>query len=271
MSDEELIDLLEKANETGDPAFDIAKANPALTLDDIYRLQLGYKKRQAANGDPIVGYRVSVSSRNGILESVKLGLAPPEAGDAPLRPMFTTLLQSNLGSDGCLVECEPQNYLYAEAEVAVIMGERLSGPNVTPEQARAAVKGLHAGFDMAQLVKESRFSYLHRVASACTRTDTRIILGPKMTPPTIDLRLEGILVSIDGVGRASATAWECLGDPMNAVAFLANKLGEYGEALEPGQIVVTGVCPYPQRIAPGERLATAEFTNLGRVNARVKV
>ena len=90
-----------------------------------------------------------------------------------------------------------------------------------------------------------------------------------MTPPIIDLRLGGVLVGVNGQPRASASAWERLGDPMNSVVFLANKLAQFGEAIEQGQIVITGVIPYPQRMQPGDVVACAEFTRLGSVTSLV--
>jgi 2-oxo-3-hexenedioate decarboxylase len=270
-ADEKLIDLLEQARESGDPRHDIARALPGATNDDGYRLQLAYKKRLARRGDPHVGYRISMTSRNGMAEAVALGLVPKAAADAPLTPAFTSLSLSNLGSPGQVVRRDPAHNLYAEAEVAMVMARRLEGPHVTAAAARAAVGGLYAGFDMAQIPLENPFSFPHRLAAACSPIDTQIMLGAKMTEPTIDLRLEGILVSVNGEPRASATAWESLGDPMNTVAFLANKLAQFGEALEPGQVIITGVCPYPQRLQPGDIVACAEFTRLGSVTALVSV
>ena len=268
-SDEKLIDILERARETRNSQDDIMHMVPGLTLDDAYRLQLKYKRRLARNGDPHVGYRLSMTTRNGLKEAVALGILPPEAADRPLHPIFTSLSQSNLGGSDRTVKRDPRCYLYAEAEVAMVIGKRLEGPKINAAQARAAVGGLYAGFDMAQIPMKSLYSLPHTVASACAPTDTQILLGAKMTEPTIDLRLEGILVSVNGEARASATAWECLGDPMNAITFLANKLAQFGEALEPGQIVITGVCPYPQRIKAGDVLVCAEFTRLGSVTGLV--
>lgn len=268
--DEELLDMLERARETGDPAHDIAKAIPNLTPDDAYRLQLGLKKRLAQRGDAHVGYRLSMTSRTGMAESIALGILTEEAA-GKIQPVFTSLSASNLGSATQVIKRDPNYTLYAEAEVAMVMGRRLQGPHVTAAQARQAVGGLYAGLDMAQIPKNSPFGFLHKVASACAPVDTQILLGSKMTEPTIDLRLEGILVSVNGQPRASATAWESLGDPLNGVAWLANELAKQGAALEPGQIVITGVCPYPQRLGPGDVVACAEFTRLGTVTALVSV
>jgi len=269
VSDEKLVDILERARESRNPQDDIARSVTGLTLDDAYRLQLNYKRRLARNGDRHVGYRLSMTTRSGLKEAVALGILPPEAADRPLQPIFTSLSQSNLGSSDRAVKRDPRCHLYAEAEVAMVIGKRLEGPNITAAQARAAVGGLYAGLDMAQIPMGSLYSLAHNVASACAPVDTQILLGAKMTEPTIDLRLEGVLVSVNGEARASATAWECLGDPMNAITFLANKLAQFGEALEPGQIVITGVCPYPQRIKAGDVLVCAEFTRLGSVTGLV--
>ncbi len=268
--DEELLDILERSRETRDPAADITKAVPGLTMDDAYRLQLALKKRLAQRGDPHVGYRLSMTSRTGMAESIALGIISKEAAANPT-PVFTSLSASNIGSQSTVIKRDPGYNFYAEAEVAMVIGKRVQGPNVTAAIVQQAVAGLYAGFDMAQLPKNNPYGFPHRVAAACAPVDTQVILGSKMTEPTIDLRLEGILVSVNGQPRASATAWESLGDPLNGVAWLANELAKHGEALEPGQIIITGVCPYPQRLQPGDVVATAEFTRLGTVTALVSV
>lgn len=265
--EEELLELVDRALAGHNPEDDILKRAPDLTVDDAYRLQIAHKRRLAERGDAHVGYRISTTSRNGVAEAVKLGIVSPDALDQPIRPMFTSLSASNIGGPDRRVQRQAGRYLYAEAEVAFVMEKRLAGPGVTAETARAAVRAVHAGFDMAQLVQANTFSLQHRLASSCSPADTTIILGGQASFPTFDLRTEGILVSIDGRERASATAWETLGGPYNALAWLANKLGELGAAIEPGHVVITGVCAYPQRIESANVIATAEFTRLGTVTA----
>jgi 2-keto-4-pentenoate hydratase len=267
VDDETLIDLLEKARESGDPEHDITTSAPGLTAADGYRLQIGYKKRLARKGDAHIGYRISMTSRAGMAEAAVLGLISQEMAAGPPMPVFTGLSASNLADTNNVVRRRPGRYLYAEGEVVLLIDKPLAGPAVTTVTARAAIGVLYAGLDMAQIAKERRFSWPHTLASTCSPADTTIVLGTHAIPASLDLRTEGILISVDGQERSSATAWETLGGPLNCLVWLANELAKYGERLEPGQIVVTGVCAYPQRIRPEERLACAEFTRLGAVAA----
>lgn len=269
LTDDQLLDLLERAAKEEDPALDIEK-HASLTRDDAYRLQLAYKRRLAEAGDPHLGYRISMSSRNGILESVALGLLPEEAANT-ISPVFSSLSASNIGSQDEVVTVRPGNFAYIEAEVGILIGERLQGPGVTPTSALRAVAGFLPGIDLPQISKNHQYGLLHILSTMATPLDTTVIFGSKLTPPTIDLPLEGIVVSVNGQPRASSTAWECMGSPMNALSWLANELAKHGAALEPGQLVITGVCPYPQRLAPGDTSARADFTNLGSVSVRVSV
>lgn len=57
-------------------------------------------------------------------------------------------------------------------------------------------------------------------------------------------------------------------DPLNAVAWLANTLGEHGIALEPGHLVMTGALHAAAPMAVGD-VFRAEFDRLGPVTVRV--
>jgi 2-keto-4-pentenoate hydratase len=97
----------------------------------------------------------------------------------------------------------------------------------------------------------------------------QFIFGSKLTSPTIDLRTEGIVVSVNGKSVAAGVAWDLMGDPVNVVVATANHLAKYGECLRAGQLLVTGTPVWPPRVVPGEtHTVRAEFTRLGSVSAR---
>ncbi|MFD5258310.1 hypothetical protein ACFWM5_36540 [Streptomyces bobili] len=78
---------------------------------------------------------------------------------------------------------------------------------------------------------------------------------------------------VNGRVVARGTGEDVLGNPASAVAWLANKLAEFGVALEVGQVVVSGSMTRPVFLgastpdaAPGEAAAiTADFGSLGVV------
>ena len=56
-----------------------------------------------------------------------------------------------------------------------------------------------------------------------------------------------------------------LGDPLKALAWLANELRGLGITLRAGQVVTTGTCHPPLAILPGDFCA-ADFGVLGKVS-----
>ena len=55
-----------------------------------------------------------------------------------------------------------------------------------------------------------------------------------------------------------------LGNPATAVAWLANKVHEFGVRLEPGHVILPGSCTRAVDVAAGD-VITAEFAGLGSV------
>ena len=63
---------------------------------------------------------------------------------------------------------------------------------------------------------------------------------------------------------ASGRGEIALGNPLNALAWIANKLPKYGKQLKAGEIVTTGVCMPVYTAKAGERIR-ADFGELGIV------
>jgi 2-keto-4-pentenoate hydratase len=59
-----------------------------------------------------------------------------------------------------------------------------------------------------------------------------------------------------------------LGNPMNSIRWLAEKLGQYGRALRPGDIIMTGSFVRQFPLQAGD-IAVAEFSGIGRVEVEI--
>jgi 2-keto-4-pentenoate hydratase len=68
----------------------------------------------------------------------------------------------------------------------------------------------------------------------------------------------------DGEEVAAGTGADVLGDPCEAMVWLANELRENGLGLRAGDLVITGACTPPHPIAAGDAMV-ADFGALGRV------
>jgi 2-keto-4-pentenoate hydratase len=76
----------------------------------------------------------------------------------------------------------------------------------------------------------------------------------------VSLILNGALV-VEGCGA------NVLGDPRVALTWLANHLAARGEGLKADQVVTTGTCVRPTKIAPGDHVV-GDFGPLGTAEAR---
>ena len=85
--------------------------------------------------------------------------------------------------------------------------------------------------------------------------------GPALATEAIEYEHNGDLVG-------TYTAAEVMGNPLNALAWLANHLATRGLALKPGDIVMSGAVSKLLRPKPGDTIG-AKYARLGAVNMKV--
>lgn len=68
---------------------------------------------------------------------------------------------------------------------------------------------------------------------------------------------------------AQASGDAVMGDPYASLAWLANKLAEYGRSLEPGQYVMSGSFTRQFPLQAGDQAQT-RFSGIGTVAVRVR-
>ena len=254
-SPQQQLDFLEEQISSTQPYVDIIEKIPDLTWDDAYRLQFALAKRKIAKGDRLVGYKAAYTSR---AMQQDRGVAGPIIG---------SLMRSGSFEEGKPIKLRDSIETLAEPEIAVLLNRDLKGPGVTHEEALLAVEGIFPAIEIAEQThggsKRSR-----QMGIAIHKSNGGIMLGAPMSSPRgIDLRLEGMVISINGEVRGSATGVEVLGDPLSLVAVIANKIGDYGEMLEAGMILMTGSIVTATPVKPGDDL-TVEFTRIGSLHAR---
>jgi 2-keto-4-pentenoate hydratase len=253
MSDEELLDWLEaQVSGTAAPK-DLIEHAPELTLDDAYRLQFGLMRRRAAQGDALIGYKAAYTSE---AMQKSFGMSEPAIG---------SLTRSLLFAENAPYPVKPGR-TNIEPEVAALMKSDLSGPGVTVADALRAIEGLIPAIEIAPSpIGGSTRS--RQMGTAVHKVTGGIVLGSRLTPPHgIDLRLEGCVISVNGVAKDSGTGVEVMGNPLNVIAHIANVLGRYGEGLKAGMVVMTGSVVQAVPVVAGDRVLV-EFARLGRVQS----
>lgn len=166
---------------------------------------------------------------------------------------------------GDVLASDDMHMRVVEAEFAYLMGADVP-PGAGPDEVLAAVDGLH----LAVEVPDSRFTHFETVGApqlladcACTG---RFVLGPEV-PGWAEHHLATWETSvwINGERAATGSGGNVLGDPRNALAWIAEDLHRHGRGLRAGELVTTGTTTAPVPVGPGDEVR-ADFGELGEVS-----
>jgi 2-keto-4-pentenoate hydratase len=96
-----------------------------------------------------------------------------------------------------------------------------------------------------------------------------MIMGGEMhSVRQFDLRYTGMVVEKNGDIIATAASGAVMGNPAQAVAWLANKLAEFELALEEGELVLSGALSGAVHMQAGDILKATFGSGLGAVGVR---
>jgi 2-keto-4-pentenoate hydratase len=157
--------------------------------------------------------------------------------------------------------------LRIEAEVAFKMGSELGGPDVTATSALSAVESALPAFELLDFIYSGTPRAADYVANSIH--GQAVVLGnPLMSLQGLDLASEEVLVENNSEFVGTYTAADVMGNPLNALAWLANQLASRGRTLKRGDIVISGGISKLLRPKAGDFI-NATFTHLGSVAIKV--
>lgn len=156
-----------------------------------------------------------------------------------------------------------------EPEIAFIFDKDIKGEYITPAQILDGVKYVMPAFEIIDSRFE-RFKFSKFDAIADNSSSSRFILGHQcISPKTIDLRLCGMVFRKNGEVVATSTGAAVMGNPLSAIAWMANKLAKRNQYIQEGQVVLSGSLSEAIEITPNDNFS-AEFDGLGTVHAKFK-
>ncbi|HWC78524.1 MAG TPA: fumarylacetoacetate hydrolase family protein [Pseudonocardiaceae bacterium] len=231
--------------------------DPELGMAEGYAIQQELVKLLLADGDDrIAGYKVGATSK---AAQQMFGLYEPDLGP---------VLASTVYADGARVSVGEFIAPKLEAEIVFVLGGRLAGPGVTAEDVRAAVTGVGAAVEIVDSrIKDWRIKLADTIADLAS--NGAVATSGNLVPLSeIDPRLTGMLLHRNGELIDMGVGAAALGNPVEVVAWLANRLGDMGGALEPGHLIMTGSLHAPVPMRPGD-VFVAEFDRLGTITVNV--
>lgn len=246
---------LQKARETATPVTPLSAEVGGLTMDDGYRVQRAQIEARTRSGERLAGWKVGLTSA---APRAELGIDEPIGG-----PIFA----STIHPSGAAIDTARLIAAGAEAEIAFVMKDRLAGPGATLGTALLAIEGAFAALEIVDC-RYREWKFKGPDAPADCGFGAGFVAASRVVPlADLDLPLEGLVWEQNGQIVATATGAEVGGTPLSSVVWLANKLAEWGMALQPGDVVSAGSLSRILRPRAGESVR-ATFTHLGSVTAR---
>lgn len=244
-----------EAARTGTAIGPLTTSEPGLTITDAYSIQLANVERALGQGRRIVGHKVGLTSK---AMQEMLGVDEPD---------FGVLLDDMVVDDGAVIPLGRLMQPRVEAEIGFRLGRELSGPGATTADALGAIDSAVASLEVIDSrIADWKIRLVDTVAD--NGSSAMAVLGSTFTPiGGLDLRLVGVIVERNGVVVEHGVGAAALGHPAGCVAWLANKLVEFGQTLHAGQIVLPGALHRAIPVAPGD-IVRAEFAVLGAVSVR---
>lgn len=246
-----------RAYQTGEAIEPLTDRDASLQEEDAYQIQKHYTEKLLGIGDAkLIGYKVGLTSK---AMQTMLGVDTPDFG-----PVLSNMAHDSGAEVEMAAADSPMIAPKVEGEIVLVLKETLSGPGVTALAAARATEGAVASIEIIDSrVKDWRIKLPDTVSDLGSARAA--VLSPRIVPVDFDLRLCGMTISRNGELVHTAAGAASLGNPFNALAWLANKLATYDTELSAGQFVMTGSLHPAFEVKSGDNVR-AVFDRLGPVS-----
>ena len=232
---------------------------PDMGMDDAYQIQKEIYRAKLANGRKVVGWKIGLTSK---AMQYALNIDIPDSGI-----LFDNMVFDNRTTvpEGRFIQ--PR----IEAEIAFVMKSAVGGVNVSRDDIIAATDYVAPSIE----ILDTRILRIDPVTNK-TRTvydtisdnaaNAGIVLGDEQHPvDSIDLRWVGAITSRNGDVEETGLGAGVLGDPVESVVWLARRMAQYGQSIEPGHVVLSGSFIRPVECPAGTNIH-ADFGTFGSVS-----
>jgi 2-keto-4-pentenoate hydratase len=237
------------------PIPQVSSGRPWLGQAEAYQVQQEVVRRRIAAGEQVVGWKIGLTS---LAMQRQLGVDQPD---------YAPMLSGFVVADGGTIDTTELIAPRIEAEIGFILKTALRGPGVTARDVIAATDGVVPALEIIDSRIEGwKLTLVDTIADLAS--SSRVVWADRpVSLDGLDLQTLEVVLRRDGeeVGRGVGAA--VLGNPLEAMAWAANKLGELGATLEPGQLIIPGALHASVPALAGNTF-TASFDRLGDVSVR---
>lgn len=252
---------LQQAESSRTPVEHFSKRFPEMTVADGYAVSRAWVQRKLTAGRTVRGHKIGLTSR------------AMQIASQITEPDYGTLLDDMFFPEGSDIPMARFIAPRVEVELAFVLGRRLQGPNIRIFDVLAATDYVVPAIEIidARIEQFDRHTRSMRKVFdtiADNAANAGIITGGRpVRPDAVDLRWVSALLFKNGVIEETGVAAAVLNHPATGVAWLANKLAPWGEALEAGEVVLGGSFTRPVHAQAGDTFH-ADYGPLGSIAFR---
>ncbi|WP_301172395.1 2-keto-4-pentenoate hydratase [Brevibacillus nitrificans] len=237
-------DHLASASREGVGVAPLTSLDPQISEQEAYHVQLKTIERRVKEGARITGKKIGLTSR---AMQTLLGVDQPDYGH-----LLDSMVVENNGELSFEHVLSPK----VEAEIAFLLKRDLEGPHVTAFDVLMATEYVLPALEIVDSRIANWKIKLEDTVADNASSGFYVLGGHPVKPQDLDLSLAGMafyknqeLVNT-GVGAAA------LGNPATCVAWLANKLYEFGITLKAGEVILSGALSAAVEAKPGDAFHT---------------
>jgi 2-keto-4-pentenoate hydratase len=227
-----------------------------------YKVQDAFLKKQVVKQGPLAGYKIALTSPQILAQT---GLKGPCYGPIRKKRVF---------EHKAAVRADRWTRLGVELEIILIMNANVPAPKDKPydnDSIAQYIGEARAGFELI----EDRGADYSRLAVNPLIMDAgwnggSLIAKANKNWRNLDLGNLSGSIAFDGKEVRTGHSGDVLGHCYNALAWLANKLGEHGKTLKQGMIVSSGSMVACQFVPPGST-AFGKIEGLGEVTLKYEL
>jgi 2-keto-4-pentenoate hydratase len=250
-----IAERLRSAERDATPIAPLAAEFPSMDVVDAYAIQQHNIASRVAAGATVRGHKVGLSSK---AMQRMMGVDEPDYGHL-LSDMF--VYENTAIATACM--CAPR----VEVEMAFVLAQDLPAPGCTVADVLRCTAFVCPSLEIIDSrIADWRIGLVDTIAD--NASSALVVLGAAATSPMgLDPRTVGAVLRKNGAVLATGATGAVLGNPVTAVAWLANKVHGFGVTLGAGQVVLPGSCTRAFDASPGD-VFRADFHELGSVSVR---
>ena len=200
-----------------------------IDINDAYQISRQFLSLREAVGEKVVGKKIGVTSS--VVQEM-LGVDQPDFGF--LTDAMRVQNRSTFSIEGSLIQ--PR----AEAEIAFFLKEDLFGPGVSKEDVIAATDKILPCFEIVDSRIENWNIKIQDTVADNASCGIFILGEGHCSPKKFAMEELSVEVTKNGEFLSAGQGSAVQGHPAQAVAWLANTLGEYDIPLLKGEVILSG-------------------------------